>query len=46
MIEELCQDDQEKWDEVLVVAKAALQVRIDLWTGIEKQLLQPKEQLV
>jgi len=46
MIEELCQDDQEKWDEVLVVAKASLQVRIDLWSGIEKQLIQHKEQLV
>ncbi|QTE22185.1 DUF3050 domain-containing protein [Polaribacter cellanae] len=38
MITELCGNNQQKWNEVLEVAKQSLEVRINLWSGIEKQL--------
>jgi len=42
MIEALCGDDQEKWDEVLEVAKQALKHRIKLWDGIASQIEESK----
>lgn len=45
MIDELCANDSQKWQEVLEVAKASLQVRINLWSAIEKEL-SSKKQLV
>ncbi|AZJ31309.1 MULTISPECIES: DUF3050 domain-containing protein [Tenacibaculum] len=38
MIEELCGNDQQKWDDVLFYAKESLQKRIQLWDGITKQI--------
>jgi hypothetical protein len=46
MIEELCGNDDQKWEEVLVVAKQSLQVRINLWSGIEQALKNHKQELV
>lgn len=38
MIQELCGDNSEKWDDVLNVAKAALIQRINLWDDIAKEI--------
>ena len=38
MVEELCGNDQQKWDDVLFYAKESLQKRIQLWDGITKQI--------
>jgi hypothetical protein len=44
MITELCGTDQEKWDDVLAVAKRALQHRIKLWDTITKLIKQKNNQ--
>jgi len=46
MIEELCGDDDKKWQEVLEVAKASLQVRINLWSAVEEELKSKKESVL
>ncbi len=46
MIEELCGDDEQKWNDVLYYAKASLEKRVNLWNGIERKLLQNKEAIL
>lgn len=38
MVQELCGDDAQKWDEVIQVSKQALQVRCGLWDAVLGQL--------
>ncbi len=45
MIDELCGQDKNKWQEVLKVSKEALQHRLNLWSSIATQLKQDKEKL-
>ncbi len=45
MIKELCGEDENKWAEVLEVAKAALLERINLWDGIARNI-EEKQALV
>lgn len=44
MIEELCEDDAKKWQEVEQVSILALQKRVGLWNAIEENIL--KKELV
>ena len=43
MIEELCGDDQKKWDDVLAIAQQALTHRISLWNGIEDVICRKRQ---
>ncbi|AUC14741.1 heme oxygenase [Tenacibaculum sp. SZ-18] len=38
MMEELCGEDQQKWEDVLFYAKKALKMRIHLWNGITQEI--------
>ena len=47
MISELCGNDDQKWDEVLQVAKISLEKRILLWDSIRDQIqMKPEMSLV
>jgi hypothetical protein len=41
MIEELCGNDEQKWNDVLFYAKKAIEKRIQLWDGITKHIKNP-----
>ncbi|MGA9590703.1 MAG: DUF3050 domain-containing protein [Salegentibacter sp.] len=38
MVEQLCGNDDKKWNEVRKTAKACLKSRIKLWDGIEEEI--------
>jgi hypothetical protein len=46
MIEELCGDDQKKWQEVTDISKKALEVRIQLWNTIEHHIIAERSPVV
>lgn len=43
MINELCQDDSRKWNEVAQISVQALEKRIGLWDAIEEKILENSE---
>lgn len=45
MIAELCGEDEQKWNEVIAIAKDALRVRIALWDAIADDISQTKEKM-
>jgi hypothetical protein len=42
MIQQLCGENEQKWDEVLHYSKRALDLRIQFWDGILQTLETPK----
>ena len=42
MIEELCGEDEQKWQEAKQVATECLKARIKLWDGIEHSIKERK----
>lgn len=40
IVEELCENDPVKWQEVIDIAKESLEYRIQLWNGIESEISQ------
>ena len=45
MIEELCGSDKTKWADVKEIAEKALQTRLELWDGIEAEIISKSETL-
>ena len=46
MVKELCGEEDDKWEEALTVAKAALTERINLWDGIARSIENKSAQTV
>ncbi|SHG17278.1 Protein of unknown function [Salegentibacter echinorum] len=42
ILEQLCRNDEQKWDEVRETAKDCLETRLVLWNGIEEKILENK----
>jgi hypothetical protein len=38
MVEQLCGDDKQKWEEVKLTAQKSLESRLELWNGIEAEI--------
>ena len=43
MVETLCGDDAQKWNETLEIAKQALHHRLELWSHIHESILRNKK---
>ena len=39
MIENLCGDDEKKWEDVMKIAKESIEMRISMWTHINNLIL-------
>jgi hypothetical protein len=45
LIADLCENDNDKWEEAIVVARKSLALRIELWSSVEKQILKSKKEV-
>ena len=45
LMADLCGDDNDKWEEAIIVARKALALRVELWSSVEKQILNRKKEV-